>query len=222
MWVKSGTVLPVCWVIHPHKTKSLPYQPILQNILIDGLLGHVTTSVLVVCVFGFFSITHLCQERKQGSESYFEMDISPTGRCEMSMSFRSHELHQCLLMGSLCAASFQVSGVCWVCSEAPNTNHLHSIQCATLRGCGLLAELLLCSAQSSSVLLQTQCNSSHVPVKMKGGEGKGNRENKKQDMEIMEVGGTPDVVMPRDLEEIQRFPQLLLCFAKNEASQKQM
>ncbi|EOB02749.1 hypothetical protein Anapl_01618 [Anas platyrhynchos] len=41
-----------------------------------------------------------------------------------------------------------------------------------------------------------------VPVKMKGGEGKGNRENKKQDMEIMEVGGTPDVVMPRDLEEI--------------------
>lgn len=37
---------------------------------------------------------------------------------------------------------------------------------------------------------------------MKGGEGKGNRENKKQDMEIMEVGGTPDVVMPRDLEEI--------------------
>lgn len=73
MWVKSGTVLPVCRVIHPHKTKSLPYHPILQNILIDGLLGHVTTRVLiVVCVFFFFFLQSHAYARKENKV------VSPT------------------------------------------------------------------------------------------------------------------------------------------------
>lgn len=83
MWVKSGTVLPVCWVIHPHKTKSLPYQPILQNILIDGLLGHVTTSVLVVCVFVFFqSHTYARKENKVVSPTLRWISLLQVGvRC---------------------------------------------------------------------------------------------------------------------------------------------
>lgn len=53
-----------------------------------------------------------------------------------------------------------------------------------------------------------------MAAKTKGGEEKGNRENKKQDVEIMEAG---DYFSNYNSTRL-RFLELLLCFAKNEAS----